>query len=320
MIVCLCSGQGTQHPDIFRLTGNCAAASPVFRAAAETLGCDPRHFVRSASDQALHANRAAQILCVTQALAAYLLLEEDLSPPFLTIGYSVGEVAACGISGLLSVEDTLRLVRVRAELMNQASSPGDGLAAVRALQRDRVESLAQQAKVEIAIINPDNVIIVGGAGDRLRAFCRAAQEEGASYARMLPIAVASHTSKMAAAAAQLCQVVKGYPLARVRPGVLLLNGIEGLVVSDTATAASELSRQMTATLHWAKCLHAAVERGGRVFLELGPGRALTDMVRRIGPELPARSIEDFSSEAGLRTWIRRHRGEASGISHNLTGE
>lgn len=155
--------------------------------------------------------------------------------------------------------------------MNQASSPGDGLAAVRALPRDRVESLAEQAKVEIAIINPDNVIIVGGAGDRLRAFCTLAQEAGASYARMLPTSVASHTSKTAAAAAQPCQVLKSYPPARVRPGVLLLNGIEGVVVCDTATAASELPRRMTATLHWTECLHAAVDAAARVFLELGPG-------------------------------------------------
>ena len=99
MIALLCSGQGTQHREMFRLSGAQPGASTIFAAAERVLGVDPRDFVRAATDSTLYANRAAQILCVTQALAARALLRDVIPDRHIVAGYSVGEVAAWGVGG-----------------------------------------------------------------------------------------------------------------------------------------------------------------------------------------------------------------------------
>jgi [acyl-carrier-protein] S-malonyltransferase len=107
----LCSGQGRQHPDMFALTGDAPEAAQLFAHAAELLGGkDPRNLVRSETGEALHRNRAGQILCAIQALAAAAALKDAMPGRIVVAGYSVGEVAAWGVGGLLSATDTLDLV------------------------------------------------------------------------------------------------------------------------------------------------------------------------------------------------------------------
>ena len=133
----LCSGQGRQHPDMFALTGDAPEAAGLFAHAAELLGGkDPREFVRNDPTEAVHRNRAGQILCTVQALAAAAALRDAMPGRVIVAGYSVGEVAAWGVGGLFSAADTLDLVARRAEAMDAATQPGDGLMFVRGLSRE----------------------------------------------------------------------------------------------------------------------------------------------------------------------------------------
>lgn len=133
MIAILCPGQGWQNPDMFALTGETPEASILFEHAATLLGRDPRDFVRSDTSEALHRNRTGQILCTVQALAAAAALRETMPDRIIVAGYSVGEVAAWGVAGLFGMTDTLDLVARRAEAMDAASLPGDGLLFIRGL-------------------------------------------------------------------------------------------------------------------------------------------------------------------------------------------
>jgi [acyl-carrier-protein] S-malonyltransferase len=308
MIVLLCSGQGSQHSEMFRLTENAPEASGVFAAAAEILGDDPRDIVRCGPASLLQVNLTAQILCVTQALAAYTLLSAVAIDEVIVMGYSVGEVAALGISGLLDHCGTLELARMRARIMDEASSPEDGLAVVRGLRYEQVRTLARATDVEIAIINPGATIIVGGAGPQLQRFCDAARAAGAARSQRLPIAVASHTSRMTRAAEIFHAALPAAPRRSVHGGVRLLSGMDGSLIPDSAVAANLLARQLCTPLHWGECLQAAVDRGGRAFLELGPGHALRDMVRLLWADVPARATEDFAAVDGLRSWVRGRIG------------
>ena len=200
-VALLCSGQGTQHREMFRLTADLPAAAGIFSAAREALGSDPRTFVLTASEASLHANRTAQILCVTQALAAATMIAGALARRTIVAGYSVGEVAAWGIAGLLSLQATIDLARIRAEIMDGASRTDDGLGFLRGLPRERVAALGSQHGVEIAIVNPGDAFIVGGSRPSLLAFVEAALAAGATRAGLLPVSVASHTSQLEEAVA-----------------------------------------------------------------------------------------------------------------------
>ena len=98
-IAILCSGQGGQHPGMFDLFAGCALAEPIFKAAAEQLGQDPRRFVHDTNPDALFADRVGQILCCTRALATWSALDVALPERAIIAGYSVGELAAWGKRG-----------------------------------------------------------------------------------------------------------------------------------------------------------------------------------------------------------------------------
>lgn len=307
MIALLCSGQGTQHREMFRLTGALAGASRTFAAAERVLGVDPREFVRAATDSALYGNRAAQVLCVTQALAARALLAGAIPDRHIVAGYSVGEVAAWGVGGLLGIEQAISLASVRADIMSHASRADDGLASVRGLGYGMVERLAHETQAEIAIVNPNDSFVVGGSGAALRNFCGAALAAGALRAAPLPVGVASHTSRLAAAVAPLRAAITAHRPVHPPAGLLLLSALDGSLVSEAETGADGLARQISTRLQWSTCLSAAVERGASLFLELGPGRALAEMARCAYPDIPARSLEDFRTTDGLLSWIGRSR-------------
>jgi [acyl-carrier-protein] S-malonyltransferase len=303
MLVLLCAGQGTQHADMFRVTGDWPAAAPLFAAASALLGEDPRSFVQHAAPAELYANRSAQILCVTQSQAAFQLLADCLPSRLIVAGYSVGEVSAWGVAGLLEPEAVIALAAARAELMNAASGPDDGLAFVRGLTEAQVAALASQHQVDIAIVNPGDMLVVGGVHAQLLAFNEAATAAGAARAALLGVHVASHTRHLAAAVEPFRQLLAQAAVKRPRHGVVLLSGLDGAPVFDAATAADTLAREIDTTLRWRDCLDAAVERGATRFLELGPGRALADMAAKAYPQIPARSLDDFRSREGVRDWL-----------------
>ena len=300
MLALLCSGQGTQHPGMFRLTGDCAAAEPVFAAASVLLGADPRDWVQTADPAAMRRNRPAQILCVTQALAARRLIAAALPERFLATGYSVGQVSAWGIAGLLEDEALLALAARRAELMDRTGGEHDGLVSVRGLPRHRVEALARLKDVEIAITNPGDGYILGGRAEATEAFRDAALEAGAVRSTLLAVSVASHTSRLAAAVPGLRDAIAAADPRAPGGPVTLIDGLEGATLFTRDKAIDTLSRQIAEPVRWDACLAALAERGATAYLELGPGRALADMAGTA-----ARSIEDFASADGLLDWLRR---------------
>jgi len=253
----------------------------------------------------LRRNRPAQILCVTQALAAHRLIDLALPERFLVLGYSVGQVAAWGIAGLLAEDPLLALAARRAELMDLAGGEHDGLVSVRGLPREQVDALARQKDVEIAIVNPGDAFILGGRAESVEAFREAALEAGAQRSTVLAVSVASHTSRLAAAVPALREAILAAGPSSPRPGVTLLDGLAGETLFTTERAIDTLSRQIAEPVQWAACLDAAIERGATAFLELGPGRALADMADAAYPGIPSRGLEDFSTAAGLLDWLGR---------------
>jgi [acyl-carrier-protein] S-malonyltransferase len=306
MLALLCSGQGRQHAEMFRLTAEAPAAAEIFAAATAVLSCDPRQLVLDAGPDALHANRTAQVLCVTQPLAAVAALDDALGARRLTAGYSVGELAAWGVAGALDAPAVPALAARRAELMDTAGEIGDGLAFARGLPEREVSRLAAETGVEPAIVNPNLVFVVGGAGAALDRFIAAARGAGAARADRLEVNTASHTPRLASAVEPFLDLLRATAPRRSRPGMTLLSALDGAALANPAVQADTLARQLATTLHWDLCLEAAFERGVTAVLELGPGRALADMAASLRPDLPVRSLDDFRSLDGVRAWLAAH--------------
>jgi len=153
---------------MFSVTGNAEAAASVFAHATKLLGGrDPRELVRTDQASVLRSNRVAQILCVSQALGAATALRKVWPERILLAGYSVGEMAAWGVADIFDSATTLNLAALRAELMDMASVPGDGLLSVRGLSRTSVDNLCRRYATAVAIVNPNDSFVLGGSGEAL---------------------------------------------------------------------------------------------------------------------------------------------------------
>ncbi len=293
---------------MFALTGDAPAAAPLFAHAATLLdGRDPRELVRSETSQVLHRDRVGQILCVLQALAAAAALGDAIPDRLIVAGYSVGEVAAWGVAGLLGGTDALDLVARRAEAMDAASAPGDGMLFVRGLSRDVIDRLCEGRDAAVAIVSPGEAFVIGGSGAGLDAIAAQATAMNAARVVRIPVEVASHTKRLAAASVAFREALSH---ASVKPprttATRVLSGIDGSPVIQVDAGLDKLATQISQTVQWSACLQGCVEGGATAFLELGPGPALSKMAAGAYPGLSARALDDFRTLDGVRAWLARH--------------
>ncbi|WP_323123010.1 malonate decarboxylase subunit epsilon [Burkholderia alba] len=302
----LCSGQGGQQADMFALTGALPEAAGLFAQAAALLGHEPRDWVRAAAPDALHANRAAQILCTLQPLAAMIRLAPMLPRRRCVAGYSVGEVAAWSVAGCVDAETALALAAARAHAMDAAGAGGEGMLFVRGLARAQLDALCAGRDAALAIANPGDAYVLAGRQTALDEIAADARQRGA--ARVVPVGVriASHTRWLAPAVPVFRRALDAARVERgALPGTRLFSGIDGAAVLDGRDGLDKLARQLAEPVEWAACLAGCVEAGAGAFLELGPGRALAEMAAGAYPGLPARSLADFRSWDGVRDWLAK---------------
>ncbi|QDW49972.1 acyltransferase domain-containing protein [Burkholderia sp. KBS0801] len=301
----LCSGQGAQRADMFELTGAVPQADALFAHAGRLLGDDPRNWVRHAEPDALHENRAAQLLCTLQALAAAALLDTVWPRRRCVAGYSVGEVASWSVAGMIDPHDTLDLADARARAMDAASGGDERMAFVRGLTRARLAQLCDGRDAAIAIANPGDAFVVAGRQADVAAVADDAARDGALRVAPVCVRIASHTRRLAAAVPAFRASLAAVNVRRPPPGTRLFSGIDGASVLDVGAGLDKLARQIAEPVEWAACLAACVEAGATAFLELGPGRALAEMAGGAYPALPARSVADFRSVDGIASWLAR---------------
>jgi [acyl-carrier-protein] S-malonyltransferase len=290
---------------MFSLTGDAPEASALFAHATTLLGRDPRSWVHSAGQDALYETRTAQLLCTLQALSAAAVVADLLPQRRCVAGYSVGEVTAWSIAGLLAGAEALQLATQRAEAMDASCKSEQGMLFVRGLPRTSIDELCAGREVAIAIVNPGDAWVLGGQRSALDAIAIEAVHLGAS--RVVPVAVrvASHTYLMAAASPVFRENLAAVRIQREpRVGTRLFSGLDGTAVFETLAGLDKLASQISHPVQWASCLAGCVEAGARVFFELGPGHALTEMVAGSYPGMTARSFDDFRSLHGVRAWLQ----------------
>ena len=304
-VAILCSGQGTQHREMFALTADVPEAAQIFKSAAELLGEDPREFVQQAPQSKLFENHAGQLLCCTQALALWTCLDIAPAEQLVFAGYSVGELATWGCAGMLEPAALLKLVSRRAQLMDQAAPADAGLSAITGLRLPALQPLLDRHPLHIAIrIASDSFVIGGGLGS-LRELCDEAKRNGASKAVMLHVAVPSHTPLLAAASPPFLKESLDSKPNMPREGWRALSGIDGSPIRGVQEGCEKLAKQISQTVDWSACMQACHELGATTVLELGPGSALAHMVGKQFPDTRVRSAEDFRTIQGIRDWLAK---------------
>ena len=221
------------------------------------------------------------------------------------VGYSVGELTAYGVAGWWSPATAVETAVQRARYMDACvvQQAAQGLMAITGMPVEQIPKYLQPFAVYVAIETDAESVIAGGSIENLLA-AQTQLEKFGVRTTLLPVSVASHTPLMQAAVVPYARWLER--LDWQLPACSVMAGVTAQSVTNQQAAASAMLQQLTATIHWAACMDAMVERGISVALELGPGAALSRLLRQRHPQITCRSLSDFRSLAGALAWLERN--------------
>lgn len=235
---------------------------------------------------------------------AYWSLYKDLLPA-ATAGHSLGEFAALVASGALSFVDTLKLVRVRAEMMAECAQafPGAMIAVIGGdlqLVQETIQTLKKEGTAAIANYNCPDQVVVSCERHLCKTLKEKLQRQGAKRLVELPVSGGFHSPLVAAAASRFRTQLKGVKFSDAI--ITLVSNTSGEGSKNGKVIKHNLEQQMDSPVRWEESVRWMVNRDIKNFLELGPGKVLKGLVKRIAPEVNVRSIED-SSFTEIRDWL-----------------
>jgi [acyl-carrier-protein] S-malonyltransferase len=289
-------GQGSQSVGMGRaFSETSGAAKRVFEEANDALGFDLRRlmFEGPEAELALTANTQPAVLVASVAAAA-ACAERGVTPA-LAAGHSLGEYSALVVGGALRLADAVRVVRRRGELMQAAVPVGTGaMAAIMGVAADVAEQVcadaAQSDVVEIANVNSELQIVIAGHRTAVERAVALAKERGGRKSVLLPVSAPFHCALMAPAAEGLATALAGVAVSD--PTIPVVRNVDGDVTRRAADVVPFLLRQVASPVRWTDCVRRLAAEGATAFVEVGPGRVLTGLVKRIVEDARAVAVED----------------------------
>jgi [acyl-carrier-protein] S-malonyltransferase len=272
-----------------------APARRVFEEASDALGVDVRRLCFEGPESCLQLTANTQPAMLTVSVAATRVLEEHGLRPSIVAGHSLGEYSALVVAGSLGLGDAVRTVRRRGELMQAAVPVGTGaMAAVLGVDLAVVEAICREAAgdevLEVANINsPAQVVIAGHRAAVERAVALAAAR-GGTRSMLLPVSAPFHCRLMQPAADGLAGVLDAIAVAP--PAVPVVRNVDAGITTRGDEVRPFLVRQVTAAVRWTDCVRRMAAEGTTTFLEVGPGRVLTGLLKRIDGTHRGFAVED----------------------------
>src|SRR6266576_926302 len=271
MIAFLFPGQGSQAVGMGKAFHDASAgARAVFAEANAALGFDLRRvmFEGPESELALTANTQPAVLTASVAAAA-ACAERGLRPA-LAAGHSLGEYSALVVAGALRLADAVRVVRKRGELMQEAVPVGTGAMA--------------------ANVNSAQQIVIAGHRSAVERAVALATARGGRKSVLLPVSAPFHCALMAPAAERLAGELAG--IAVSDPTIPVVRNVDAGVTHAAKDVLPFLLRQVASPVRWTACVQRLAAEGATAFVEVGPGRVLTALTKRIVEEARAFAVED----------------------------
>jgi [acyl-carrier-protein] S-malonyltransferase len=304
-------GQGSQAVGMGReLAAAFAPAREVFEEVDEALKqkLSALMFEGPAETLTLTANAQPALMAMSLAVVRVIEREGGVSLPqgaTLVAGHSLGEYSALAAAGAFDVANAARLLRLRGEAMQQAVAPGVGaMAALLGVELDQAAAICAEAAegevVEVANDNGGGQVVISGAAAAVERAIALAKAKGVKRALPLPVSAPFHCALMAPAADAMAKALAAEPPRA--PLVPVVANVTAQPVSDPVEIRDLLVQQVTATVRWRESVAAMKAEGVDTVVELGAGKVLAGLVKRIDPELAASSVGTPAEiEAFLKT-------------------
>ena len=297
-------GQGSQSVGMLDAWAGNAAVADVLARAGAALGQDLGALIAQGPADQLNLTTNTQPVMLTAAYACYAAwAAAGGRKPDVVAGHSLGEYTALTAAGSLTLEDAVRLVRVRADAMQTAVPVGTGgMAAILGLDDDAVRAACAQAAqgevVEAVNFNAPAQVVIAGHKAAVERACEAAKAAGAKRALPLPVSAPFHSSLLKPAADVLAGALAGIEVSA--PSIPVINNVDVAQVNDPAAIRDALVRQAWHPVRWVETIQAMKAQGVTHVVECGPGKVLAGLVKRIDGDLVGMSIADPASlEAAL---------------------
>nr|WP_298038349.1 ACP S-malonyltransferase [uncultured Desulfuromonas sp.] len=305
MVAFLFPGQGSQFPGMGKeLYDNFAVAREVFEEANDALGFDLAAMCFNGPEEDLKLTTNTQPAILTTSIAAQRVLQQetDLKPGYVA-GHSLGEYSALVCAEGLAFADAVRTVRKRGAFMQEAVPVGDGaMAAVIGLDQDDLEVVCKEA-AQGEVVSPANfnspgqVVIAGNVAAVNRAI-ELAKERGAKRALPLPVSAPFHCSLMDPAGKRLAEVLETVSVASLQFPVV--TNVEASPNQEAGRIKELLVAQVSAPVRWEESVRAMLGLGVERFVEIGPGRVLAGLIKRIAKGTAVQNLQDVKDLNALQ--------------------
>lgn len=296
LIAFLFPGQGSQAVGMGKeLAEHHPIARQTFEEADDALGYKLSQLCFEGPEEKLRLTEITQPAILTTSVAAWRVLNGRGLKPAFVAGHSLGEYSAHVAAGTLSFADAVRTVRNRGKYMQEAVPVGVGaMAAILGMEPDKVSAVCAEATngevCEPANINSSEQIVISGNTGAVERAAKLATDRGAKRAVMLPVSAPFHCSLMKPAQDLLAKDLQGVTFQK--PGVPVACNVDAALLHDSDRSRDALVRQVTGSVKWNQSIHLLIAQGVERFIEVGPGKVLSSLMRQIDRSKSASNVGD----------------------------
>jgi [acyl-carrier-protein] S-malonyltransferase len=289
-------GQASQYCGMGRdLAANFPESKAVFDAADAALGFSITQTCFEGSEEALKLTENTQPAILTVSTAAYRALAGKGIVPDFVAGHSLGEYSALVAAGGVEFSAAVKLVRARGKYMQEAVPAGQGaMAAILGLSPTEVADICKKA-AENDVVSPANLnspeqTVISGSAAAVKRAVEIASQSGAKRAVILPVSAPFHCALMLPAQQRLEPDLRATPFSALK--IPLVTNVDAQAITTGDEARDALIRQVTAPVRWLDSVREMIESGVTVFLEVGPGKVLSGLLRQIDRSVRVFNVED----------------------------
>jgi len=291
-------GQGSQAVGMGReLYDNFEEVKAIYKEASDALGYDVADLSFKGPKDELNKTVRTQPCLLTASMASFKVLELKGVSPSYVAGHSLGEYSALSAAGVISFKDAVRLTEKRGEFMQEAVPEGRGLmAAILGLERQEVIDICNSlggGYAAPANFNCPGQIVIAGEKDAVEDAMELAKEAGAKRAVALAVSVPSHCRLMESASEKLLNMLKSIEFKA--PSAPLVNNADAAFLTEPLVIKESLVRQIKEPLLWEDSVRLMADNGVDTFIEVGPGKILSGLIKRISDDVKLFNVGDKES-------------------------
>jgi [acyl-carrier-protein] S-malonyltransferase len=296
-------GQGSQSVGMGRdLYDNVKSAKSIFEQADKALGISITKLCFEGPEDDLRQTINAQPALVTTAFACLAAARElsgkNLPAPAFLAGHSLGEYTALAVAGVFDFSTAVKLARERGRLMHEAGQKRAGaMAAILGLDEAKLVDVCRQSDTVMANINSPGQIVISGADENITKAMALATAAGASRAVPLQVSGAFHSPLMQPAVEGMIKYLGAAQFKN--PSIPVIANTTATPLATAEAVKTELRNQLTSPVQWQRTIEYMVKQGVSTFIEIGPGKVLTGLIKRISKEAKLINIGDLASIKSL---------------------